>query len=56
MNILEFEGLGLECQASGRTLPWIGPAIRGMVAKTFKDQVCQQPLPDRETRWVSCRG
>ncbi len=56
MNILEIEGLGLECQVAGRIWPWIGPAFRGMVAKTFKDSICRHSVPERESRWIACRG
>jgi hypothetical protein len=40
----------------GRLQRWLGPALRGLVAARFKARVCRQPLPERDTRWVYCRG
>lgn len=42
---------------SGRhLLPWIGPALRGLVAERFKEAVCRQPPDERVTRWTVCKG
>ena len=40
----------------GRLLPWLGPALRGMVAHPFKNRVCVHPPAERDTRWVHCHG
>jgi hypothetical protein len=40
----------------GRLLPWMGPALRGLIARPFKERVCLQPPAVREARWVHCRG
>jgi len=46
----------LKLTRSGGVLPWIGPALRGLVAERFKDAVCQQPVGERHTRWTKCTG
>ena len=40
----------------GRLLPWLGPALRGIVAGTLKNRVCRQPPIQRELHWKFCRG
>lgn len=40
----------------GRLLPWLGPALRGLGARAFKDRVCVHSAGDREQHWQSCRG
>lgn len=41
---------------SGRLLPWLGPALRGLTAMRFRRSVCRQPLAEQQTRWRYCRG
>lgn len=43
-------------QSVGQLQPMLGPAIRGIVAKRWKDSVCVHPLPERETNWKYCKG
>jgi len=40
----------MECLSSGRLLPWLGPAIRGVVARAFKDRVCRFAEPPKTCR------
>src|SRR3954454_10757327 len=40
----------------GRLLPWLGLALRGLLARPFKERVCVHPPAEREQRWVHCRG
>ena len=48
--------LTLRTTRGGQLLPWIGPALRGLVAAHFKEQVCRHPPQERTTRWVHCSG
>ena len=50
------EFLQLTLTRGGRLLPWLGPALRGIVAATLKNQVCRQPPIQRELHWKFCRG
>ena len=36
--------------------PWLGPALRGLVAWRFKEMVCRQPPAERRERWKTCVG
>jgi hypothetical protein len=40
----------------GRLQPWMGPALRGLVALPFKQSVCIHPRHEQETRWRHCSG
>src|SRR5207247_2239575 len=40
----------------GRLLPWLGPALRGLVAGRFKEQVCRHSPAEQRTRWRYCKG
>lgn len=40
---------------SGNVLPWIGPALRGIVARELKKQVCVHPIAEQDTSWRYCR-
>jgi len=46
----------LRFSSAGRLVPWLGPALRGVVAGTLKEQVCRYPPAERETQWTTCRG
>ena len=46
----------LRTTSGGHLLPWIGPALRGLVAERFKAAVCRQPAELRTTRWTVCKG
>jgi hypothetical protein len=48
--------LELTVVRGGDLLPWIGPALRGMVARPFKNEVCRFAPAERDTRWVRCTG
>ncbi len=53
--VSRIEGLALEFLSGGRLAPWLGPALRGVVARVFKDRVCRQP-PLQRHQWTECRG
>lgn len=46
----------LEFTSSGRLLPWLGPAVRGVVAMRFRERHCVLPLAEQMGRWRRCRG
>jgi hypothetical protein len=46
----------IEFQSSGRLLPWIGPALRGIVAGRFRERHCRLSLAEQAGRWRRCRG
>src|SRR4051812_18428037 len=46
----------LRLTASGRLLPWLGPALRGLVARRFKESVCRFSLAEQDTTWKHCKG
>ena len=47
--------LNLRLTRPGVLLPWLGPALRGLVARQFKEQVCLHPPTERQA-WKYCRG
>ncbi len=53
---VEIQFLQMEFASRGRRLPWLGPALRGMVARAVKNRFCRWPVPERDNRWKSCRG
>ncbi|MBI3269243.1 MAG: hypothetical protein HYZ53_09495 [Planctomycetes bacterium] len=48
--------LRLRILTPGALLPWIGPALRGMVARSFKAQVCRLPIEERASLGRYCSG
>ncbi|GIW80379.1 MAG: hypothetical protein KatS3mg105_2186 [Gemmatales bacterium] len=46
----------LRFRGSGRLVPWLGPTLRGLVARLFRDNVCRQPVADRFGKWRYCKG
>ena len=40
----------------GRLLPWLGPALRGLVAFSLKRSVCHHTPEIRDTLWRYCQG
>lgn len=54
--LIERRHLVLNFESSGELLPWIGPAIRGIVARRFKERVCSQPPAEQFHRWRYCHG
>lgn len=55
MRIATFHAL-LRVTSGRHLLPWIGPAVRGLVAERFKEAVCRQPADERVSRWTVCKG
>ena len=41
---------------SGCLLPWLGPALRGLVARRFKAAVCRFSPQEQDTTWRYCKG
>lgn len=46
----------LEFQSTGRLIPWIGPAVRGVVAGRFRERHCRLSLAEQAGPWRRCRG
>ncbi len=46
----------IEFRSSGRLMPWLGPAVRGVVAGRFRERHCVLPLAEQAGRWRRCRG
>lgn len=46
----------LEFESSGRLMPWLGPAVRGIVAKRFRERHCILSPAEQAGRWRQCRG
>lgn len=46
----------LRLTSSGRLLPWLGPALRGLIGGRFKSQVCRHSPVEQETTWEYCTG
>lgn len=40
----------------GRLMPWLGPALRGLVARRFKARVCRYSPAEQDTTWRYCKG
>lgn len=53
---VERHRLAIACTTAGRLVPWLGPAIRGMVALRHRAAVCSQPRETWSTTWRYCRG
>ena len=53
---VEKHRLSIECTTAGRLVPWLGPAIRGIVALRHRATVCSQPKETWATTWRYCRG
>lgn len=41
---------------AGRLLPWLGPALRGLMARHFKASVCHYSLQEQNNERRHCRG
>src|SRR5438874_920514 len=39
---------------AGRLLPWLGPALRGLIAGQFKRRECQHTPAEQDGFWRSC--
>ncbi len=46
----------LRLTSPGRLLPWLGPALRGLLARRFKESVCRFSLAEQQTTWLHCKG
>jgi hypothetical protein len=42
--------------SEGPLVPWLGPALRGVVADRFKNGVCKHDEKDRAEKWKYCDG
>lgn len=56
VTITTIDELQLRVLDSGRLPPWIGPALRGVLALSLKERVCLHPPRERRERWVHCTG
>ncbi|MFM9966010.1 MAG: hypothetical protein ACKV2Q_32920 [Planctomycetaceae bacterium] len=56
MKITTLDNLWLEFRSAGRLLPWLGPALRGVLLRRLKDEACRQPEAQQGTVWKYCRG
>lgn len=48
--------LTLVVRRGGSVIPWIGPALRGILARRLKNNVCRQAPDERDARWRYCTG
>ncbi|MGM0485870.1 MAG: hypothetical protein ACQESR_03805 [Planctomycetota bacterium] len=48
--------LSLQLTSPGPLLPWLGPAMRGMVAMRLKHRVCRLAPPERGRQGAYCHG
>jgi len=46
----------LTLQRPGRLVPWLGRALRGLIARQLKRHSCRQAPAEQETTWRYCRG
>jgi len=46
----------LRWTSPGRLLPWMGPALRGIVAGRMKQQHCRFSPAEQDGRWKYCKG
>src|SRR5262245_9028151 len=54
--LVRTDHLTLRLSTPGRLIAWERLALRGLLARHFKDSVCRHPPAERDTRWVHCRG
>jgi hypothetical protein len=40
----------------GHLQPWLGPAVRGLIAGRWRAAVCRFPVAERVARWPNCTG
>jgi hypothetical protein len=48
--------LRMDFASAGPLVPWLGPAIRGMLAQQIKQHFCRWPPQEQQRRWRFCRG
>lgn len=53
---IERRTVTLEFRSTGRLVPWLGPAVRGITALRHRAGVCRQPREEWTDRWRHCRG
>ena len=53
MQVLIADQLAIRCLGSGWLLPWMGPAVRGLVARPWKEAVCRLSEAE-QTQHESC--
>jgi hypothetical protein len=46
----------LRLTTGGRLLPWVGAALRGLVARRFKEAVCRYSWEEQQTIRLHCKG
>src|SRR5688500_6091986 len=46
----------LRLTSPGKLVPWLGPALRGLIARRFKSQVCRHAPTEQDTTWRYCKG
>jgi hypothetical protein len=56
MKIHCVEGLSLGMRDAGPLMPWLGPALRGVVAARLKDRVCRLSAAERQRQGAYCKG
>lgn len=56
MLICEWNNLRLGITGSGHMLPWLGPALRGMVGLELKKRVCRHSPQEQRRSWTRCKG
>ncbi len=53
--VLETERV-LRLTAPGRLVPWLGPALRGLAARSFRRAVCLFTAAEQDSTWRYCKG
>ena len=53
---IQLHHLAIRFIDEGPLLPWLGPALRGLVAGGFKERVCAHPPHVRLQQWQHCSG
>lgn len=46
----------LRIARSGKLLPWLGPALRGLTGGRLRARACRFPVAEQLTRWKNCTG
>jgi hypothetical protein len=54
--LIDARRLDLPLIDSGHLLPWLGAALRGVVARRLKEDACLWSAAERDSRWKYCRG
>ncbi|MCS7305953.1 MAG: CRISPR system precrRNA processing endoribonuclease RAMP protein Cas6 [Thermoguttaceae bacterium] len=54
--LVQTQFLRMEFAAEGRLTPWLGPAVRGMLAMHLKNTLCRWTPEEQQHQWRFCRG